>query len=324
MLRASISERTTFRWDLADELDALQHHGFDALSIWRPKLSDLQIDEARRLLDAAGVRVSSLQWAGGFTGSDGRTFEESLADAAEAICDAAALGTDVLLIHTGCRAGHTLGHARRLVQEAFERLAPLAEEHGVRLALKPTDPAASSGCGFFTQLDEASAFVADMQHPSIGLALDVWHFGHQPGFLGVLQSLVDQVMVVSVADCRGCPTGEHERLAPGDGTLPLNRIMTTLTEAGYQGDVEFEFFAEPIDAPLCHTQAAGGASRDAAACVDAGYHEALKAARVAARSYGCMSRSGHGSLPAAHLLRRSQASTQVVSSGSRSKSFRSR
>lgn len=315
MLRVSISERTTFRWDLADELDALQQHGFDALSVWRPKLSDLELGEARRLLDAAGVRVSSLQWAGGFTGSDGRTFDESLADATEAICDAAELGTDVLLIHTGCRAGHTLGHARRLVHEAFERLAPLAEAHGVRLALKPTDPAASSGCGFFTQLEEASAFVADMQHPSIGLALDIWHFGHQTGFLDVLPSLIDQVLVVSLADCQGCPTGDHERLAPGDGSLPLKRIVTTLAEAGYQGDVEFEFFAEP---------ASCGASGDTASCVDAGYREALRATRVAAHTYGCMPLQTRESLSPAHSLRRSQASTQVVSSGSRSKSFRSR
>ena len=98
MVRASISERTTFRWDLAEELDALGSYGFDALSVWRPKVSDLPHGEARRLLDAAGVRVSSLQWAGGFTGSDGRTFRESLTDASEAICEAAELGTDVLLI----------------------------------------------------------------------------------------------------------------------------------------------------------------------------------------------------------------------------------
>jgi len=177
MLRASVSERTTFRWDLADELDAVVRHGFDAISVWRPKLSDLPQGEARRMLVAAGVRVSSLQWAGGFTGSDGRSFRESLTDAQEAIYEAAELGTNVLLVHTGCRGGHTLGHARRLVQESLERLAPIAEEHGVRLALKPTHPAASAGCGFITELEEAGRFVDTIGHPSIGLALDVWHFG---------------------------------------------------------------------------------------------------------------------------------------------------
>jgi len=313
MMRASISERTTFRWDLAEELDALGQVGFEALSVWRPKLSDLPLGEARRMLDAAGVRVSSLQWAGGFTGSDGRTFRESLTDASEAICDAAELGSDVLLVHTGCRGGHTLGHARRLVQEALERLAPIAEEHGVRLALKPTHPAASSGCGFFTELFDAWQFVEAIGQPSVGLALDLWHFGGQSGLLSLLPAICSRLMVVSLADCRGAPTADHERLAPGDGTLPLGRLVTALADAGFAGDVEFEFVAKPVDFG-CQ-----GQPDDAAADLAAGYHAALTRARKAAHSYGCLL------LPAArYSSRRFQASTQVVSTGSRSKSFRSR
>jgi sugar phosphate isomerase/epimerase len=292
MLRASVSERTTFRWDLADELDAVVRHGFDAISVWRPKLSDLPQGEARRMLVAAGVRVSSLQWAGGFTGSDGRSFRESLTDAQEAIYEAAELGTNVLLVHTGCRGGHTLGHARRLVQESLERLAPIAEEHGVRLALKPTHPAASAGCGFITELEEAGRFVDTIGHPSIGLALDVWHFGGERSFLSLLPSIVHQVLVVSLADCRGAPTADHERLAPGDGSLPLGRILECLAHAGFDGDVEFEFFAEPTEPP-CHRP-----PHDAATSIEAGYHEALRKVRHTARSLGCAPRSIGNPLPA--------------------------
>jgi sugar phosphate isomerase/epimerase len=281
MLRASISERTTFRWDLAEELAALHLHGFDTLSLWRPKLSDLDQAEARKLLDTAGVRVSSLQWAGGFTGSDGRSFQESLTDAHEAIDEAAAIGAEVLLVHTGCRTGHTLGHARRLVQEALERLAPHAHDLGLRLALKPTHPAASAGCGFLTQLDDAARFIEEVQHPCVGLALDLWHFGHQQTCLSLLPSIINHVHVVAVADCLGCPTAEHDRLPPGEGNLPLRHLLTALLEAGYRGDVEFEFVAEPL-----------------AASVAAGYHEALRRTRRDLRSYGCFTASPKSSRPA--------------------------
>jgi sugar phosphate isomerase/epimerase len=291
MLRVSISERTTFRWDLADELDALHQHGFDTLSIWRPKLSDLERGVARQMLDAAGVRVSSLQWAGGFTGSEGHTFQESLADAREAIYEAVDLGTDVLLLHTGCRGGHTLGHARRLVLESLEKLAPLAEEHGVRLALKPTHPAASSGCGFFSDLQETLEFVEQVQHPCIGLALDLWHFGHQPDLLPLLPRLRDHLMLVSLADSEGAPTAAHERLAPGDGSLPLEAILAALRAAHYRGDVEFEFVAEPVETAL-HTPA-HATSGTAPTSVSAGYHRALRRVRQAAGTFGCISRVPH-------------------------------
>jgi sugar phosphate isomerase/epimerase len=300
MLRASISERTTFRWDLAEEVVALQQHGFDTLSAWRPKLSDLEPGEARRVLDAAGIRVSSLQWAGGFTGSEGSTFQESLTDARAAICEAAEIGAAVLLIHTGCRSGHTLGHARRLLQEALASLAPYAEEFGVQLALKPTHPAASVGCGFLTQLEDALRFVRELGHPCLGLALDLWHFGHERDLLSLLPALIPSISVVSLADCRGAPSAAHDRLAPGDGTLPLNRILTRLADAGYQGDVEFEFVAEPLlgeaDGPAASaTRSPAGAT---AAAVTAGYHDALLRTRQAVYDYGCFVAPSNSSLPA--------------------------
>jgi len=285
MVRASISERTTFRWDLAEELVALRSHGFEAISLWRPKLSDLEAGVARRMLTAAGVRISSLQWAGGFTGSDGRTFHESLVDAREAILEAADLGTDALLVHAGCRGGHTLGHARRLVHEALESLAPLAEEHGVRLALKPTHPAASAGCGFFTDLEETLRFLEQVGHPAIGLALDLWHVGHQQDLLGLLPQLSNQLVTVSVADRLGPPTDAHERLAPGDGSLPLQSLMAALVASGYDGAVEFEFVADPLET-VEHAPAdiPYGSTLPS---VHAGYHHALRKIQQAAKRYGC-------------------------------------
>lgn len=278
MLRASISELTTLRWDLADEVDAAVRYGFEALSIWRSKLSDLEPGHARRLLDAAGLRVSSLQWAGGFTGSDGRTFREGVADAGDAIREAADVGSSVLVVHTGCRGGHTLGHARRLVHEAIEHLAPQAEEHGVTLAIKPTHPAASAGCGFFTSLDDAVRFIEEVDNPAVGLALDLWHFGCDPRFPATLPQLVEHLATVVVADCRHCPSADHERLPPGEGSLPLGRLLQAISAAGYSGDVEFEFFAEPADARVY----------DATGLTSAGYHEALQRARRAARAFGCL------------------------------------
>jgi hypothetical protein len=130
-LRVSVSELTMLRWDLAEELDRLAWHRLDAVALWRTKLSDVGPVGARRLLDRSGIRASCLKWAGGFTGGDGRTFRESVDDAREAIDVASAIGASVLVVHTGCRGGHTLGHAHRLLREAFEILVPVASAQGV-------------------------------------------------------------------------------------------------------------------------------------------------------------------------------------------------
>ena len=181
-LRIAVSQVATLRWGLAEELCHYTEHGFDAISLWRPKLSDLSICEARGFLDRAGVRVSSIQWPGGFTGSEGQTFRESLEDAYEAIDIAEQLDCPLVVLRTGARAGHTLSHARRLIRLAIEELAPAAETAGVTLVMKPSKAEAS----FLTTLRDTLAMLDASGCPNVGLAVDLWSFSEE---LISLQSL---------------------------------------------------------------------------------------------------------------------------------------
>ena len=85
MARLAISEVTTFRWSFEEDVERYRAAGIRAIGVWRQKLADIGAEKGAALLRKAGLAVSSLQWAGGFTGSDGRTHEESLHDARQAI-----------------------------------------------------------------------------------------------------------------------------------------------------------------------------------------------------------------------------------------------
>ncbi|MEI6241042.1 MAG: sugar phosphate isomerase/epimerase family protein [Planctomycetia bacterium] len=247
MVHASISELTTFRWELADELDHLVRHGFDAISLWRTKVSDIGIASARTLLQQAGVRVSSLQWAGGFTGGEGRSFCESVDDALEAVDAAAELEADVLVVHSGCRGGHTRSHAHRLLADALDVLAPEAFARGVTLALKPMHPAAAAGGSFLTSLVEAADWVERFDHPAVRLGVDLWHFGHDRAVFTLLGRLAPLTALVQVADGRGQPAADAERLPPGQGTHPLSALVAGLVEHGYSGAFEFSAVGEVVE-----------------------------------------------------------------------------
>ena len=240
MFHVAISQLTTSRWDLPEEIERLADHGFDCMSLWRTKLSDVGPAAAASLLTGAGLRVSSLQWAGGFTGGDGRTFAESVADAAEAIETAAAVGAPVLVIHSGCRGGHTRAHARRLLVQALETLAPIAGMAGVTLAVQPMHAAASSGCNFLTRAVDALELVEDAADPSIRMAVDLWQFGDDPELERLLPRLAGATAVVQVADRDGPATAETERLPVGQGSLPLESLVLALVDHGYAGDFEFD------------------------------------------------------------------------------------
>ncbi len=78
----------TLRWDLEQEVQAAAQRGIKGLGIWRPKLDDHGVDAAAELLFENGLSASSLSWAGGFTGSDGRSFDDAVEDALNAVRDA--------------------------------------------------------------------------------------------------------------------------------------------------------------------------------------------------------------------------------------------
>jgi len=253
MFPAAISQFTTSRWDLPDELSRCADHGFEALAVWRAKLSDVGLAAARRMFDDAGIRASSVQWAGGFTGGDGRSFAESVADAREAVDCAAALGAPVVVMHSGCRSGHTRSHARRLLLQAIDALAGHAGTNGVALAVKPLHPAVSVDCSFLTALDDALDLVEEATHrcaavARIGLALDLWQFADDATFATLLPGLAEHALVVQVADRRGPPTGEQERLIAGQGGLPLHDAVAGLLRHGYRGDFEFDPVGEDVEA----------------------------------------------------------------------------
>lgn len=246
MFDIAVSELTSSRWDLQQEIAHVAAHGFESISLWRAKVSDVGAAAAARVMRAAGVRVSSLQWAGGFTGGDGRSFAESVDDAIEAIGTAAILSAPVLVLQSGCRGGHTRTHAARLLGEAVETLTPIATRAGVTLALKPVH-AAAAGCSFLTGLSEALDLVGRFDDRALRLALDLWHFGDDAELTALMPRLADAVAIVQVADRCGPPALEVDRLPAGHGSLPLERVVSDLLGHGYAGAIEFDPVGEAVE-----------------------------------------------------------------------------
>lgn len=247
MCDVAISQLTSPRLDLDQELAHATAAGLDAISLWRPKVSDAGLGAVATLLACARVRVSSLQWAGGFTAGDGRSFDESLADAVEAIEAARLLAAPVVVVHTGCRGGHTRAHAARLVRDALRTLAPVAHDAGVTLAVRPIHPAVAPGGSLLAGLAAACDFVDGIAHPAVGLAVDLWQFADAPDVAELLPRLATRAAIVQVADRIGPPSPHADRLPAGHGTLPLGRLLAGLCRQGYAGDFEFDPVGEVVE-----------------------------------------------------------------------------
>jgi sugar phosphate isomerase/epimerase len=248
MASLSVSETTTFRWTFEEDVLNYAAAGIPAIGVWRHKLSDFGESKGIELLLETHLPVSHLFWAGGFTGSDGRSFRASVEDAAEALRTAAALSTGTLVVYSGARAGHTYNHARRLFKDALVELAPLAAELKVFLAIEPMHPGCAGEFTFLTSLDDVLAFLEAIANPQVKMVLDTYHLGHTPDLAGRIPQFIDRVALVQLGDARHPPTGEQDRCLLGEGVLPLGEIVSALKAAGYDGFFDVELLGEGVEA----------------------------------------------------------------------------
>jgi sugar phosphate isomerase/epimerase len=247
MARLSINEVTTFRWTFEEDVAALVAAGIKSMGVWRQKLADYGEDKGVELLAEHGLAVSNLLWAGGFTGSDGRTYRESIDDAADAIQLAAQLNAGCLIVYTGARAGHTHNHARRLTKDALSELLPRARDAGVQLAIEPMHPTCSADWTFLNSLDDALAMLDAVDSPQLGLVFDTYHWGHGPDVVDLIPQFADRVSIVHLGDGRQPPGDEQDRCRLGEGTVPLKEIIAAFAAAGYDGDYDVELLGEEVE-----------------------------------------------------------------------------
>jgi sugar phosphate isomerase/epimerase len=253
MSELSMNETTTFRWSFEEDVAQYAAAGIGAMGVWRQKLSDCGQGKAQDLLQQAGMKVSHLLWAGGFTGSDGRSYRESVEDAAEALEAAAALGGKTLVVYSGPRAGHTHNHARRIFQSALLELAPQAAELGVTMAVEPMHAGCAAEWTFLTTIEDTLPLLDAVGNAHVKLVLDTYHLGQSAGFVERVAELARYVAIVQLGDARQPPCGEQNRCRLGEGVVPLGEIVAAMKAAGYDGYYDVELLGEEIETADYHS-----------------------------------------------------------------------
>jgi len=240
-----MSQMTTCRWSFLEDVVHYRQAGISQMAVWRPKLSDFGEERSIDLVRESGIRVTSLGWAGGFTGGHGYSFVEAIEDAREAIVTAAALGADVLTVVSGAQYSHIGSHARRLLIEGLEQLLDFAGERGVTLALQPMHRIYREEWTFLNSLKDTLDVINEMDHPYLRMAFGTYHLWQEPQLIQRLPEIIPLIALVQMSDWRA-PRCDNDRLLPGDGMIPLADILSGLHEGGYRGPYEMEIWSADL------------------------------------------------------------------------------
>lgn len=247
MLRLAVNELSTFRWTF--EEDVLHYHqaGFDAIGIWRPKLTDYGEEKGVELIREHGLEISSLNWAGGFTGSDGRSYRESLHDGFDAVQLAADIGARTLSVISGGRGGHTNGHANRMLRSALKELSEAAQAVGVQVAVEPMHIGCAFDWSIVNTIPQCLDLITGIDSPNLGIVFDCYHVAQDDNVMVWLESIVQHVRLVQLGDAKHAPLGEQNRCLLGHGHVPLSDIVAKFQESNYDGFYEIEIVGQEVE-----------------------------------------------------------------------------
>lgn len=243
----AINQLSTLRWDMEEDVTAYTDRGFRGIGIYRQKLDDFGLDRTIELLAESSLHATSLSWGGGFTGSDGRTYEDAIVDAMVAIREAAHLRCGTLIVLAGGRNNHIRNHVRRTLVDALQRVSCVAEEFGVSLSLEPMHPGCGDEWSFVNDLESCLEIIETVGCPHLGMTLDTYHVGMNEEVVNWLPDVIPHLNLVQLGDARHSPLGEMNRCLLGEGCVPITNILQTLGEHQYEGPIEIELLGEDVE-----------------------------------------------------------------------------
>lgn len=250
--RFSINQMTVKQLSLPELAEACHELGVAGVGLWREPVRAYGVDAAAKLVRDAGLTVTTLCRGGFLTAIDPAERAGALDDNRAAIDEAAALGTDTLvLVSGGLPAGsRDLHGARERIADALAVLGPYAAERGVRLAIEPLHPMyAADRCVVSTlaqALDLAERFPADQ----VGVTVDTYHIwwdDRAPEQIA-RAGAGGRIHTFQLADwTTPLPAGVlNGRGQIGDGAIDMRQWKGYVEAAGYSGPIEVELFNDGL------------------------------------------------------------------------------
>lgn len=246
-----ISEFTTMPWSFDEDVAHYARLGVQAIEIVEDKLDHSRLDEQFAAVAAAGLVISGVQ-------PSVRTFLNSrmvpnpegpdarLSRLRGSIERLARFAPGAPFItNTGAHPKGDLAGAMRVTERALRELAPIAAEHGVRLALEPLNPTSVNIESAIWTVDQALSIIEGTGRDEVGLCLDYWNIWQNAGVEQEIARAGDRIFTVQASDWRD-PRSFADRIVPGDGVIPLGSLLRATHAAGFTGPYVVEIFSNDV------------------------------------------------------------------------------
>lgn len=239
----SVCLAATPGWPVADSLAMLGRIGarrFGLLATtmascgWRESVDAVRSSALSAEFIAGGVRAMIDDDAG---------WDASLAHLRRTVDAAMEIGAGTVCFTSGGSGAVSWEDASVLATERFAPLVDYARQAGVELALENT-MSMRSGISFVHSVSEAAQLARML---GVGLCVDLYSAWQERGLMQTVADNLDAVRIVQIGDHRVEATSVPNRWVPGDGHIPLARMVREVRDLGYGGLVDLELLGPAID-----------------------------------------------------------------------------
>ncbi|MGW2646655.1 sugar phosphate isomerase/epimerase family protein [Streptomyces sp. NPDC001393] len=252
LTRFSINQMTVKQLSMPELTEACLALGVTQVGLWREPVQEYGLDATAKLVRDAGLTVTTLCRGGFLTAIDAEERAAALADNRRAVDEAAALGTDTLVLVSGGLppGSRDLRAARERIADALAELGPYAEDHGVRLAIEPLHPMYAADRCVVSTLAQALDLAERFPARQVGVTVDTYHiwWDDQAPAQIARAGASGRIHTFQLADwVTPLPAGVlNGRGQIGDGAIDMREWRGYVEAAGYTGPIEVELFNERL------------------------------------------------------------------------------
>jgi sugar phosphate isomerase/epimerase len=245
--RLSINQYTLKNLTIPQLLEDCAAERIPFVALWREKVAETGLDEVVKLLGDTGIKVSSLCRGGFFPGSTVDQQSRNLEENYRAVDEAAAIGTEVLVLVCGGIANRDIDRSREMVVQGVARLLPYAAQAGLKLGIEPLHPMFAADRSVIVSLSQANAIIELFNSRNLGVVIDVYHVWWDPEIYTEIARASGHIFGFHVNDwIVPVPDVLNGRGMMGEGVIEIRRLREAVTQAGYHGPVEIEIFNEEL------------------------------------------------------------------------------
>jgi sugar phosphate isomerase/epimerase len=240
--RLAVSALSSIRLSLDEDLALWSDLGVGAVGLFLPKLEAVGLAAAVDRVGRAGLEVSSIACQG-FVLDEPDSWAERRAALEPAVDAAATLAASCLFVTAGRPGRLDFDAAVDALGEAIGGIRDRARELGVALAVEHTNPMRRD-VGFVHSLPD---MVEVARRLDVGVVVELTNCWCERHVERSLTEGVDTFRLVQASDYVVGDLTASERAVPGDGDIPLARLLAAVLDAGYRGYVELEMLGPRIE-----------------------------------------------------------------------------